>query len=126
LIAARDIGEFAGDALSRLDFNGQQIHELLGHRDLSYGEITAIIGKTIGKPDLKYAELTSEQFRGAVVRIGMSNNMAGLLAEMTESMNSGYIKPLEQRSAQNTTPTPYETFVSKNFLSGSEKKRPAA
>jgi uncharacterized protein YbjT (DUF2867 family) len=126
VIAARDIGEFAGDVLSRLNFTGQQIHELLGQRDLSYGEMTAIIGKGIGKPDLQYSKLTSEQFRGALVRMGMSNNMAGLLAEMTESMNNGYIKALEQRSPQNTTPTSYEGFVAESFLPGYQKKRPAA
>lgn len=126
LIAAHDIGEFAGNVLARLNFSGQQIHELHGHRDLSYGEITAIIGEALGKPDLEYSKLTADQFRGALVQIGMSNNMADLLVEMTESMNSGYINGLEPRSAENTTPTSYEAFVAKNFLPGNQKRRPAA
>lgn len=126
VIASRDIGAFAGDALSRLDFSGHQFHELHGQRDLSYGEMVAIIGKAIGKPDLKYATLTHEQFRGALKRMGMSENSADLLAEMADSMNSGYLKALEQRSARNTTPTSYEAFVAQEFLPGFQRERPAA
>jgi uncharacterized protein YbjT (DUF2867 family) len=126
IIAATDIGDFVGDALARLDFSGHQIHELHGQRDLSYSEMTAIIGKAIGKPDLEYAKLTADQFRGALVQMGMSANMADLLVELTDSMNSGHTKMLEPRSPQNTTPTTYETFAAKNFLPGDRKKRPAA
>ncbi len=126
IIATRDIGVFAADVLSRLNFAGHQVQELLGPRDLSYGEITAIIGKAIGKSDLKYAKLTSEQFRGVLVQMGMSQNFADLLSEMTESMNSGHIKALEPRSSRNTTPTSYETFVTDTFLPGYQRKRAAA
>src|SRR5207248_1173160 len=54
MIATRDIGAFAADALSRLEFAGQQVQELHGQRDLSFGEITSILGKAIGKRDLNY------------------------------------------------------------------------
>src|SRR6266498_2851537 len=114
IIAARDIGEFAGDELSRLDFAGHKIQELHGQRDLSYGEITKTIGKAIGKPDLQYTKLTPNQFRDVLVRMGMSDNMARLMTEMSDSMDSGYVKELESRSPRNTTPTSYETFVVEN------------
>lgn len=125
-IAARDIGAFAGDALARLDFSGHQIQELHGQRDLSYGEITAIIGKAVGKPDLKYVKLTPEQFHGALQRMGMSENAASLLVELTNSMDSEYIKMLQPRSARNTTPTSYETFVAEVFLPIYQRKQRAA
>jgi uncharacterized protein YbjT (DUF2867 family) len=126
IIATRDIGAFAADALSRLDFTGHQVQDLLGQRDLSYSEITAIIGKAIGKPDLKYATLTQEQFRGALMQMGMSENFAALLSEMTVAMDSGYIKPVERRSSRNTTPTSYESVVADTFLPGYQRKRAAA
>jgi uncharacterized protein YbjT (DUF2867 family) len=126
LIAARDIGDFVGEALARLDFNGHQTHELHGERDLSYGEITSIIGKAIGKANLGYAKLTADQFRGALVRIGMSDNLAQLLVEMTDSMNNGHIKALEPRTSGSTTPTSYETFVAENIVPAFKKARPAA
>ena len=51
MIATRDIGAVAGDALGSLNFRGKQIRELLGQRDLSMPAATEIIGKAIGKPD---------------------------------------------------------------------------
>lgn len=127
IIATRDIGEFAGDALLRLDFAGHQVQELHGQRDLSYGEITTIIGKAISKPNLNYATLTGEQFRDALIKhMGMSESSANLMTEMAESMDVGYLHPLESRSARNTTPTSYETFVTEEFLPLYQSKRVAA
>jgi uncharacterized protein YbjT (DUF2867 family) len=126
MIAARDIGEFAGDALSRLDFAGHQVQELHGQRDLSYGEVTAILGKATGKPDLKYSRISYEQFRGVLMQMGMSPNLASLLTEMTESLDSGYLEPLEARSPRNTTPTSYETFAEESFLPAYQQQRQAA
>lgn len=125
-IASRDIGDVAGDALSRLDFAGHQVQELHGQRDISYGEITSVIGKAIGKPDLKYQQLSLEQFRNTLMRIGMSGNIAGALAEMAQAMESGHVKELEPRSARNTTPTSYEQFVAETFLPLYQSKRKAA
>jgi uncharacterized protein YbjT (DUF2867 family) len=126
LIAARDIGEYAGGALERLDFSGHQVQELLGPRDLSYGEITAILGKATGKPDLKYSKLTPEQFREVLVRVGMSEHFAGLVAEMTQAMESGYVKPLEPRSSRNATPTSYEAWVAETLMPVYRERRAAA
>jgi uncharacterized protein YbjT (DUF2867 family) len=117
IIASRDIGAFAGDVLSRLDFAGHQVQELHGQRDLSYGDMTGIIGKAIGKPNLNYVTLTRDQFREALIKhMGMSNSSAELMTEMAESMDAGYLHPLETRSTRNTTPTSYETFVAEALL----------
>jgi uncharacterized protein YbjT (DUF2867 family) len=126
LIAARDIGEFAANALARLDFSGHQVQELLGQRDLSYGEITSIIGKAVGKPDLKYTQLNPEQFRSTLVRMGMSENMAGLIVELTQSMESGHIKALEPRSAKSTTSMSYEAWAAENLVPAYQAKKKAA
>ena len=116
MIATRDIGAAAADALQRLDFSGHQTRELLGERDLSMTEAASIIGKAIGKAGLRYAQLPDDQVREAMIKMGMSANMAGLLLEMTAALNSGHMQPLEQRSAQNTTKTSYETFVAEEFV----------
>ncbi len=126
LIATRDIGDFAGEALSRLEFAGHRVQELHGQRDLSYAEITRVIGSAIGRPDVKYSQLSPEQFRQTLVRIGMSENMAAGLTEMAESINSGYVKFIEPRSPRNTTPTSYEQFVTETFLPIYQSKRKAA
>jgi uncharacterized protein YbjT (DUF2867 family) len=116
MIATRDIGSAAAKALLALDFSGKQTRELLGQRDLSYAEATAIIGDALGKPELKYLQLPDEQVRGAFLQMGMSANVADLILEMSSALNSGYMKPLEERTAENTTPTSFESFVAEEFV----------
>jgi uncharacterized protein YbjT (DUF2867 family) len=116
LIATRDIGAFASDALLNLSFHGKQTQELQGQRDIAYTEVAAIIGKAIAKPDLKYRQLPDEQMRPALVQAGMSDQFARLLLEMAASLNSGYMRALEPRTSQNSTPTTYEDFVAEVFV----------
>ncbi len=116
LIATRDIGAFAAEALARRDFQGKQRRELLGARDISYAQIAKVIGAAIAKTDLTYQQLPAAQLKPALTQMGMSPNMADLLLEMSEALNSGHMRPLEPRSAQNTTPTAIETFIAEVFV----------
>jgi len=116
IIASRDIGAAAADALLRLAFRGKQTLELQGQRDLDYTEVATIIGKAIGKPDLKYVNPPDDQIRAAMVQMGMSDAMAGLILEMAAALNSGHMRALESRTSRNTTPTSYETFVAESFV----------
>jgi len=116
MIATTDIGAAAAKALLDLDFTDKQTRELLGPRDVSYADATTLIGKAIGKPDLKYVQLPDEQVRGAFLQMGMSENVADLILEMSAALNSGYMEPLEKRTAENSTPTSFETFVAEEFL----------
>jgi uncharacterized protein YbjT (DUF2867 family) len=116
MIATRDIGAFAAEALLKLDFQGKRTHELLGARDVTYAEVAKTIGAAIGKPSLAYMQLPAAQLKPALTQMGMSSSMADLLLEMSEALNSGYMKPLEPRSPQNTTPTTLETFVAEYFV----------
>src|SRR5581483_5853797 len=61
----------------------------LGQRDLSYNEVTSIIGKAIGKPSLNYVQVADDQFRAVLVQTGMSEPAADLLVEMVQALNSG-------------------------------------
>jgi uncharacterized protein YbjT (DUF2867 family) len=115
LIASRDIGAAAAEFLLKLDFTGKQPRELLGQRDVSYSEVASIVGKAIGRPGLSYMQLPPVQLRGALMQMGMSRNMADLLLEMAEALNSGYMAAFEPRSESNTTPTSIEAFVTEVF-----------
>jgi uncharacterized protein YbjT (DUF2867 family) len=125
MIATRDIGAAAADALLSLDFRGKQTRELLGQRDLDYTEIAAIIGKAIGKPNLGYVHAPDDQVRSAMVQMGMSEKFVGLLLEMCASLNSGYMRALEPRTPRNTTPTSYETFVAESFVPAYQRQTAA-
>jgi uncharacterized protein YbjT (DUF2867 family) len=116
LIATRDIGAVAADFLDRRDFHGKQRRELLGARDVTYAQVAKVIGAAISRPDLTYQQLTPAQLKPALTQMGMSPNMSDLLLEMSEALNSGHMRALEPRSAQNTTPTTIETFVSEVFV----------
>jgi uncharacterized protein YbjT (DUF2867 family) len=116
MIATRDIGAAAADALLRLVFEGKQTQELQGQRDLDYTEAAGIIGKAISKPDLGYVRAPDDQIRAAMVQMGMSDNMAGLILEMAGAINAGQMCALGARSAANTTPTKFETFVAESFV----------
>ena len=126
MIATRDIGMAAAEALLKLDFSDRQTRELLGQRDIDMTEASAIIGKAIDKPDLQYVPISEEQFQTALIQLGLSQNVASLIVEMTAALNSGHMAPLEIRSAQNTTPTPFETFVGEEFLPRYQGKSAAA
>jgi len=116
LIATRDIGAAATQALLHPTVHGKQTRELLGQRDLTYTEVAAIIGKAIGKPYLTYVRVPDDQFRAVLVQMGMSDQFAKLLLEMIGALNSGHMRALEPRTSQNTTPTSFETFVAESFV----------
>ena len=116
LIATRDIGTAAAEALLKLDFNGKHTRELQGPRDVTYNDVAKIVGAAIGKSDLKYMQMPAAQLKPALTQMGMSSNMVDLLLEMAESVNSGHMKMLQPRSPANSTPTTLETFVAEVFV----------
>ena len=116
MIASKDIGAAAADALLHFNFNGQSSRELLGQRDVTYAEVARIVGTAIGKPALAYVQMGAEQMILAMTQMGMSRNFASLICEMADALNAGYMRALEPRSERNTTPTSYETFVQDAFL----------
>jgi uncharacterized protein YbjT (DUF2867 family) len=116
MIATKDIGAAAAEALLKLDFKGKQTRDLQGQRSLNYNEAAKIIGEGIGKPGLAYVRLPDDQVIQAMSSMGMSKHVAALIVEMANGINSGYVKALEPRSAKNTTPTPFEEFVREVFV----------
>ena len=115
-IATEDIGEAAAEHLLKLDFSGHETKELQGQRDITYVEAATIIGKAIGKPELKYMQMPGNEFVGVVTGMGLSRNFGELIVEMCDAMNDGRMKALEPRTAANTTPTAIETFVNEVFV----------
>ncbi|MFZ0635924.1 MAG: NAD(P)H-binding protein, partial [Candidatus Acidiferrales bacterium] len=114
-IDAKDIGAYAADAIVKLNFTGKTTRELLGQRDVSMKETAAIFGKAIGKPKLSYSEFPAFAVEMGMKQMGMSENLVKLMIEMLEAINDGWMKPLEPRTAENTTPTSIETFATEEF-----------
>ncbi len=116
MIATKDIGAAAAEALLKLEFQGKHTHELQGQRDLNYTEAAKIIGEAIGKPALAYVRLPDDQVVQTMSSMGIAKNFAALIVEMANAFNSGYAKTLERRSEKNTTHTSFETFAREVFL----------
>jgi uncharacterized protein YbjT (DUF2867 family) len=122
MIATRDIGAVAAEALLKLNFQGKSSRELQGPRDVTYKEVARIVGAAIGKPGLAYQQVPPAVLKPVLTQMGMSPKMVDLLLEMTDSMNSGYMKMLEPRSPQTSTPTTLETFVAEVFVPAYQEK----
>jgi uncharacterized protein YbjT (DUF2867 family) len=115
MAAPRDVGDYAARRLFDLDFSGKQTRELLGERDLSMTEATAVIARGIGKPDLRYEQFPYDQVQQVLEQMGMTPKKAAVYIEMFKAINTGVLVPLEPRSRENTTTTSFETFVQDVF-----------
>src|ERR1700741_2288437 len=108
MIATHDVGDYAAQRLLALDFYGKQTRELLGERDLSMTEVTAVIARGIGKPNLRYQQFPYDQVQQALMDLGVPQKGAALYVEMYKAINAKVVVPLEPRSSENTTPTSFE------------------
>src|SRR6202035_3272638 len=111
MAATRDVGQYAARRLFDLDFSGKQTRELLGERDLSMMEATAVIARGIGKPDLRYVQFPYDQVQQVLEQMGMAPKKAAVYIEMFKAINVGVLAAQEPRSLENTTPTSFEKFV---------------
>jgi uncharacterized protein YbjT (DUF2867 family) len=126
MAATRDVGDYAAQRLLHLDFSGKQTREVLGERDLSMTEATAVIARGIGKPDLRYQQFPYEQVQQALTQLGVPPKGAAMYIEMYKAINAGVLVPLEPRSPDNTTPTSFERFVQDVFVAAYHGKAPSA
>jgi uncharacterized protein YbjT (DUF2867 family) len=111
MIATRDIADAAAEALKTRKWKGLVVRELLGQRDISFAEVTRIIGQRIGKPDLEYVQFPYADAVNALTQFGFSENIATLEVEVARAANEGRIKSCEGRNSENTTPTRFEDFA---------------
>jgi uncharacterized protein YbjT (DUF2867 family) len=126
MIATRDVGDYAAQRLLDLDFSGKQTRELLGERDLSMTEATAVIGRGIGKPDLRYEQFPYDQVQQMLAQMGIPPKTAAVYIEMYKAINAGVVAAQEPRSPENSTPTSFEGFVQDVFAAAYHGKAPIA
>ena len=114
-IASRDIGEVAARRLLALDWKGRLVQDLQGERDLSMAEVAAVLGRAIGKPELKYVQFPYPDAQQGMVQMGLPEEMAVLYVEMSKGLNDGHVKPTQKRSEATTTPTSFERWATEVF-----------
>lgn len=111
MIATRDIAASAAVALRKRDWSGVVVRELLGPRDLTYAEATALLGARIGMPDLPYVRLGDEEMVAALRQVGFSAATAAMQVELGRALSDGTIVSRQGRTPATTTPTRFEDFV---------------
>ena len=111
MIATKDIGVYASERLMKRDFSGKSVRDLLGQRDLSLDEAAAVIGKKLGKPDLKYVAFPYDDAEKGMVSMGLTPDMSRLYIEMSKALNDGLFAVSIPRTKENTTPTSIEEFA---------------
>jgi uncharacterized protein YbjT (DUF2867 family) len=126
MVATRDVGNYAAQRLLDLDFSGKQTREVLGERDLSMTETTAVIARSIGKPDLRYQQFPYDQVQQVLMQLGVPPKGAAMYIEMYKAINAGVLVALEPRSRENTTPTSIERFVQNVFAPAYQRKATSA
>lgn len=111
MIATQDVAQEAAERLIGSDFTGRQVKLLLGPEDVSMREATRMIGSLVGQPDLPYVEFPSDGVKNALRGAGMSEEAASLIVEMQLALNEG--RPFDGvlRTAESTTPTRLEEFL---------------
>src|SRR5260370_39255383 len=126
MAAPRDVGVYAAQRLLALDFSGKQTRELLGERDLSMTEATAVIARGIGKPDLRYEQFPYDQLQQVLTQMGIPPKTAAPYIELYKAINAGVYAGQEPRSPENSTPTSFEQFVQDVFAPAYHAKAPTA
>jgi len=92
-VATADIGRQGAARLDALAFRGRVVVEFGGPRELTMVETTRILGRAIGKPDLKYVEFPYEEAEKAMAGSGMKPATAALMVDMYRGFNEGRVKP---------------------------------
>jgi uncharacterized protein YbjT (DUF2867 family) len=111
VVASKDIGVVAAQRLNDLNFKGNTIEYVLGPRDYSYAEMTAIAGKAIGMPDLKYVQFPyDDAVKGMAASGFCGDDGARLMVDLAKALNNGTLQGGHQRTPENSTPTTYEQF----------------
>ncbi|MEX0778944.1 MAG: NmrA family NAD(P)-binding protein [Balneolales bacterium] len=110
MVGKRDVAKVAVQKLLDLDFAGKEIKYVLGQRDVSFSEVTQILGKVIGMKDIAYSQTSYENTRTSLVRSGMSESVADAHIEFIRSINEGRIFENIERTPENTTPISIEEF----------------
>jgi len=71
-------------------FEGRKVR-YVGSEELTGNEVAAILGKAIGKPDLKWVLISDEEVLNQLVAIGMNPRIAAGLVEMYSSLRTGLL-----------------------------------
>lgn len=83
-----DIAEAAANELANLNFTGKSVRYIVSDEKTT-NEVAEILGKAIGKPDLKWVNFSDADTIGGMLQNGIPDDVAKNYAEMGAAMRSG-------------------------------------
>jgi uncharacterized protein YbjT (DUF2867 family) len=104
LVAACDIARKASEALLDREWSGFRVVGVHGPEDLAPSRAAEIIAAGIGRP-VAYVEVPVEQLKAGMLKSGMPQFMADLMAELYQGFRAGRVASAEPRSEETTTET---------------------
>jgi uncharacterized protein YbjT (DUF2867 family) len=110
-VATQDIGEKAGELLDHLNFKGHEVFDFTGPREYSSKEVTAALGKAIGKPDLAYVQFSLEDVKKGLLGSGLKPRMVDLMIEMYKAGGEGKLHPTQPLTPERRGKTTIEEFA---------------
>ena len=105
-----DIAGVAAEALDKLNFKGHSHVYVIS--DLSgTDEITSLIGKEIGIPDLKWVKFPAEDFKKVLLNYGFADGAANDYVEMFATLDTGLLFEDIQKTKLKIEGTSIEEFA---------------
>lgn len=110
-VATQDIGEKAAELLDQLNFKGHGFLDFTGPKEYSMKEMTAALGKAIGKPDLAYVQFSLEDVKKGMLGNGMKPGIVDLMIEMYKAGGEGKLHPNQTLTGEHRGKTTVEEFA---------------
>jgi uncharacterized protein YbjT (DUF2867 family) len=88
LVHTDDIADAAAEELTKLSFSGNSIRYVVSDEKTT-GEVAAILGTAIGKPDLPWIDFKDADLFAALMQAGLTEEVAKNYVEMGAAMRNG-------------------------------------
>lgn len=88
MVHPSDIAEVAAQELLGLSFTGKSIR-YIASEERTTNEVASILGKAIGKPDLKWVNFSDKEALSGMIQMGLPEEVAKNYSEMGSAMRSG-------------------------------------
>jgi uncharacterized protein YbjT (DUF2867 family) len=111
MVAASDIGTYAGVRLARLDFSDKSAVNVIGPQPVSQTEVVETLSKVIGKP-VRYAQVSLDDVERNLRQGGLSPSVVSVLMEMNRGAGEGLVAPEAGVPVEHAAMT-FETFAHK-------------
>ncbi|MFE7611500.1 NmrA family NAD(P)-binding protein [Streptomyces celluloflavus] len=123
-VTTGDVGARAGEELANGTWHGTEVLELRGERDVSMREAVSVIAKAVCADDFTYEQTSLADFHAELRSKGVSLNVADMMAEVGEAINSRHTRTEQPRTARTSTPTSIERFIEEEFAPRYRAARP--